>query len=255
MNKPTHRLSKVDVNEISFVTSGDDPTAKMLMAKADPDTIVKCDPAAHKGLKKGETCKDCGYVMKSSPTGRALYVDQAALRRRKRRRLMEDVQKSPHDGDGDGFYSPGPGMPDKTPMPRGYPRSRKRGDEGMDDGADTPGIGRVVRRAGNRVGPNTRVAIRRASSRQAMRARTLATVRSERSSRLTSKMDGLANKKIVKRIRELEESGEGRWIADPDNSGVWGFKVGSKVEGVLYEADRPGSHSKYDDFEGFEDWM
>lgn len=250
------RLSKLDINEISFVTAGDDPTAKTLITKADPETIEKMCGDKHKGLKKGETCKDCGYVMKSSPTGRALYVDQAVLRRRKRRRLMEDVQKSPHDGDGDGFYSPGPGMPDKTPMPRGRPLQRKRGDEGIgddDDGADVVGRARrnATRRSG--YGVNTRVALRRAQGNRSQR--TLASVRSERSSRLTSKMDGLANKKIVKRIRELEESGEGRWIADPGNSGVWGFKVGSKIEGVLYESDRPGSSSKYDDFEGFEDWM
>lgn len=29
-----------------------------------------------------------------------------------------NLRKSPHDGDGDGFYSPAPGMPDRTPLPR-----------------------------------------------------------------------------------------------------------------------------------------
>lgn len=173
MNQPKYDLSGMDMDEISFVSAGDNPPAKLVMMKREP--VAKCEED-HSGLKSGDKCESCGYVMKvakANPTGRDLYVDQPMEphKRRKRRRVMEaamNVQKSPHDGDGDGFYSPGRGMPDKTPMPgRGRPLQRKRGDEGMDDGADTVGVGRLRRASdARRMAPITRVAARRARTGQ-----------------------------------------------------------------------------------------
>lgn len=135
-------LSGVDVEEISFVHSGDDPTAKLVMMKYAGDTTGghTCSED-HSKLKKGQRCESCGYeILKTHPTGRTLYVDQPMEphKKRKRRRTLNaayDVMKSPHDGDGDGFYSPARGMPDRTPMPprTGIPRARKRGDEGIDE--------------------------------------------------------------------------------------------------------------------------
>lgn len=111
------RLSGLDLDEISLVRSGDDPTAKTLIHKAEP--VVKCGDVDHKDLKAGATCPDCGYVKKGMPTGRDLYVEEAMARRRKKRTkaLLEKVGRI-RDGDGDGMYSPRRGMPDKTPVPR-----------------------------------------------------------------------------------------------------------------------------------------
>lgn len=109
MNK-RYRLSSLDLDEISLVRRGDDPTAKTLIHKA-----AGCD---HTGMKSGATCPECGAMIKGMPSGSDLYVEEAlqARRKKKRKQLVEKARKI-RDGDGDGFYSPARGMPDKTPVP------------------------------------------------------------------------------------------------------------------------------------------
>lgn len=116
---PGYELSDMDLNEIAFVRAGDNGPAKLVLMKT--ATVAKC-MEDHSKLGRGRECKSCGYIMKSMPGGRDTYVDQSLQSQRKKRKKLiaeVDVLKSPHDGDGDGFYSPAPGMPDKTPIPGG----------------------------------------------------------------------------------------------------------------------------------------
>lgn len=110
------RLRTMKVDEISTVIAGDNPPARVVFMK-NAEPIAKCD---HMGMKKGTRCKNCGEMVKAQPDGQDAYVkkpikgfkyDPAKLRQKR------GMVKSPHDGDGDGFYSPYRGAPDKTPMP------------------------------------------------------------------------------------------------------------------------------------------
>lgn len=53
-----------------------------------------------------------------TPAATVHRVTQSKLGRKATRAERKALRKFPHDGDGDGFYSPFPGAPDRTPVPR-----------------------------------------------------------------------------------------------------------------------------------------
>lgn len=74
MTDPTY-LSDMELDEISLVTRGANPEARVLLYKSDVDKGTGGDRQAkcsknHNRMNPGNTCKECGYVKKSAPVMR-----------------------------------------------------------------------------------------------------------------------------------------------------------------------------------------
>jgi hypothetical protein len=75
MTRRQFRLTDLDLDEISQVVSGDDPTAHILIVKTAP-----CGCDIHTGTernKKGEqVCERCGgMISKGMPSGDSMHID------------------------------------------------------------------------------------------------------------------------------------------------------------------------------------
>lgn len=155
-----YRLSNLDLNEVSLVGSGDDPTAKVLIFKSDgssvdvvehdEDELVEKGCKMHKDTKRGERCPGCGYIRKGMPEGQDLYVKgemdagfkhKDKMKRKKRKKMYPDLampidagvdnmargMSKERDGDGDGMiYDGTPRQRPANPM-AGLSRRRPAG--------------------------------------------------------------------------------------------------------------------------------
>jgi len=66
MTTPQFRLSKIRLNEVSLVHSGDDPSARVVFSKAN----------CTRKHKKGKACTTCGMIMKGGPEGKDMMMSR-----------------------------------------------------------------------------------------------------------------------------------------------------------------------------------